>query len=341
MNTLLTTMSEDMGIFSYQNESYSSFVYRVCYSALGQWCLKTSQNLHGDINGTSKHNQTSVVKDLILDYSEMFPEITEKFNSVNDANANFPVHIRRVYEETGYLLTDMNNKNRLANYGRGVAVGNEFLYFGEPVGQYTVNGLGVFQNTATFTNAIHDFLIRDTLTVENYFNGKYNILDFYEKDIDLSELEFFNPLAKTSPSQSWSRKLCSEYSIARKNELGPFYRVIKDSAEFIMFVDEIIDAQGDKFTDYEYRRLYFALKLYYNNPLIATIYKIDEEYSRLRILGYLPNREYYFLLLVSWPINSPFDKCNFLIKNAFVPEIQVMLNNIGITVHGGTTHAKH
>lgn len=339
MNTLLTTMSEDMGILSYQNESYSSFVYRICYSALGQWCLKTSQNLCGDIIGTSKHNQTSVVKKLMLHYSEIFPEISGKFSDGIVASVNFPVHIRRVYEETGYMLTDQNNKNRLANYGRGIVIGNEILYFGEFKDNFNVNGLGVFQKraecNAAFILKINDFLIRDTLSIESYIKGKYDFLDFYIKEIDLNEYEFFNPLVKKSPSQCWSKKCYSEYSIARKDELGPYYRVIKDSGGSIMFADETSDTQNDNSTDYEYRRLYFALKFYYNNPLIARIHRIDEEYSRLRIYGYLPNREYYFLLLVSWPIYSAFDKCNFLIKSTFVPDIEIMLNNIGIIVQEG------
>ena len=70
-------------------------------------------------------------------------------------------------------------------------------------------------------------------------------------------------------------------------------------------------------------------------PIKATIIRQDEEYSELRVGGHLPNREYYFLLLISWPVNSAFDKINFLLRNDFIPEVSAALRNIGVEVREG------
>ena len=335
MNKFLTAMSRDMDINRYKGESDDSFIYRLCYSSLGKWCLRIAQNSSGGIMGTTKHNQTIVINELLQRYAELFPGIADRFINADNPQVNFSVHIRRVYEETGYLLTDKSNRNRLANFGRNIRVGKTSLFIGVPNKAHTVNGLGVFASSTTPSSSTREFLIRDGLTCEEYFQERYDITDFYERDIIADELQFFNPLSTSIPSRSWSAKMVKDCSIARKSELGPFYRVIQESDKSLLFADEVVEPQSDNLTSYEYRRLYFAIKAHYNNPLKAWIVKLDEEYSKIRIGGHLPNREYYYLLLLSWPFKHAFDKVNFLIRSDFIPEITDTLKNIGIVIKGG------
>ncbi len=339
MNELLTAMSTDMGIDRYRGESEDSFIYRLCYSALGQWCLRTAQSSSDGIIGTTKHNQTSVLNELMLRYSELFPTVADRFVDISNPQLSFSVHIRRVYEETGYLLTDDNNRNRSANYGRSIPIGNTALFFGIPNRTYSVNGLGVFTNPTAYKVCAREFLIRDNLTWEEYFQSQFDIIDFYDRDINLDELEFFNPLSNNAPSQSWGRRMETDCSVARKSEMGPFYRVMRAADATLQFADESIKPQSDSFTSYDFRRLYFALKAHYKNPLKATISKQDAVYSKIRVGGHLPNREYYYMLLLSWPLNNAFDKMSFLIRNDFIPEVTAALINIGIEVRGGNTNA--
>lgn len=333
-NDLLKAMSVDMGIIRHQNESDESFAYRLCYSALGQWCLSTAMNSSGDITGTTKHNQTIVLNDLMSRYCELFPQITSRFIDLSNRQNNFSVSIRRVYEETGYLLTDSNNHNKIANYGRSVQIGSKFLFFGFPSGFYEVNGLGIFTNTADDYINVKDFLIRDSLSSEEYFNTRFDPMDFDERDVDLSELEFFNPKSKNVPSRSWVKKTETDCTVARKKETGPYYRIMRISDK-IQFANEPIEQQNDSFTSYEYRRLYYALKAHYDRPLSAIVTKLDELYSTIHIGGHLPNREYYLMLLLSWPKQGAFDKTNFIIRNYLLTDVAEALVNIGIEIKGG------
>lgn len=54
MVDLLLAMSADMGIIRHLNESEESFIYRLCYSALGQWCLHTALNSVDGVPGSTK-----------------------------------------------------------------------------------------------------------------------------------------------------------------------------------------------------------------------------------------------------------------------------------------------
>jgi len=339
MNALLKAMSYDMGINRFCNEADDSFAYRLCYSALGQWCLKVAQNSSGGVVGTTKHNQTIVLNELVARYSELFPGVGERLIDSSNQQFNVAVHIRRVYEETGYLLTDEDNRNRVANYGRSIEIGNAAIFFGAPASTYTVNGLGVFTTPTSYKVTSKEFLIRDDLTWEEYFQAQFDIIDFYDRDITLEELEFFNPLLNTNPSQSWRRTMETDCTIARSSEFGPFYKASRIADDAIQFADEPVRTQSDNFTSYEYRRLYFTLKAHYGNPLKAFIASRDAEYATIRLGGHLPNREYYYLLLLSWPQNGVFDKTNFLVKRIFLPEISTILINLGIDIQGEDVHA--
>ncbi|AGA58893.1 hypothetical protein Theco_2806 [Thermobacillus composti KWC4] len=332
MNELLISMSNDMRINRYFGESENSFTYRLLYSSLGLWCLWTANN--GEY-GSTKHNQTLVINELMQRYNELFPGIIDKFIDSNNPNLRFPVHMRRVYEETGYLITNENNRNQTAYFGRSLNIGNTSLYFGIPNKLYTVNGLGLFTSPTEYSVTTRELLIRDELSVTDYVHAKYNIAEFYEADIRIEELQFFNPLSKKAISHSWSGNIVTDYSVARTVEHNSYYRVVREPTGAILFANEVGEMKGDSLSSFEYRRLYYALKAYYSNPSIAKLIDKDDSYVVLKLNGHLPNREYFFLLLMSWPYNNAFNKTNFLFKKEFIADITALLSNLGIKVIGG------
>jgi hypothetical protein len=336
MHGLIIMMAKDMGINKYTNESDESFTFRVCYSALGQWCLATANNKENSEVGTTKNYQTRVVNELLERYAELCPDLSQRFVDENH-QVDFSVYLRRIYEETGYLITT-ENRNRLANYGRTIQLSNSILFFGLPEYRVAMNGLGVFDKLTEYNISLKEFLIRDSLDCKQYLDSQFNFLDFHERDINLMELEFFNPTLTSPPSYSWGKKIAVEKTMARKSEIGPYYRVMKIKNE-IEFAEEVISEQNDSFVSYEYRRLLFALKHQYGSPLKAHIGKIDEQYSRITIRGHLPNREHYFMLLVSWPEKNAFDRANFIIKNSLISDVISVLENIGISISGGENYA--
>ena len=139
MNDLLLAMSTDMGIDRFSGETEDSFAYRVLYSALGQWCLYTAKNIIADTNGTTKHNQTIVLNDLLDKFTKIFPSVADKFIDTSNQQVHFSVFIRRVYEETGYLLTNEENRNEIAHYARSIVIGEKALFFGRVIILYVVS----------------------------------------------------------------------------------------------------------------------------------------------------------------------------------------------------------
>ncbi len=330
MNELIKSMSVDMKIIPYKAESENSFVYRVLFSALGQWCLHIAAGKQNGNSGTTKHNQTYILNNLISNYIELFPDVEQ---SLCSDDTQLPVLIRHIYQEFGYFCTDDENRNHLCDILRAVNTG-AFKLCLNLLRDSEINGLGIFNSETTSSVSWRELLIRDLLTPEQYINSKYDIVMFEDRDLDFQDMQFFNPLSYASPSQSWGNKMYTNFTVCRKSLLGPFY-LIQSYDGTILYSKEELSETGDKITSFEYRRLYFALKNFYKNPVKMRIEKLDDTYSKLIFQGHLPNREYYLLLLISWPDQHAFNKTEFIIKNHFIPFISEVISNLGIEIIGG------
>lgn len=68
MNELINIMANDMNIRPYTNEPAEYFGYRVIYSALGLWCLKSALSEKENKRGVSKNAQSILLHDLSKKY---------------------------------------------------------------------------------------------------------------------------------------------------------------------------------------------------------------------------------------------------------------------------------
>ena len=334
MNELINIMADDMNIRPYTNEPVESFGYRVIYSALGLWCLKSALSEDENKKGISKNAQSILLHDLSKKYIELCP--MAKHSVFVSRNTDIAVFIRNIYEQTGYLLTLDNNYNVLNNSGETVRISDtDHLYLGLPATCYIVNGLGIHCGSGKHEIKLNDFLIRDSLTPEEYLKVKYDECDFDERDIDVEELEFFNPFYYGNVSSSWHGRMKSDMTMARKSTMGPYYRVIRKEDGMLLYAYDNSTDELDALTGAEFRRLYVALKQHYDNPMQLLLCPIDEEYSYIRILGQLPNREYFYLLMNALPRYSFSDRNNFIIRNELTAQTAEVLGKIGFTARNG------
>ena len=117
--------------------------------------------------------------------------------------------------------------------------------------------------------------------------------------------------------------------------MGPYYRVIRKEDGTLLYADDNNADEIDILTGAEFRRLYVALKQHYDNPMQLLICPIDEEYSYIRILGQLPNREYFYLLMNAWPRKGFSDRNHFIIRNELIAKTAEVLGAIGFTARKG------
>lgn len=331
MDQIISAIANDLKINKYLNEPDQEYIFRVCYSALGLWCLATGLTVDEFEKGTSKNSFTIKIGELLEQYTNLFPFIKEKFINKNNPDENWSRFLRVFYEETGYLLTNEKNHDFLSNRERTSKIGNEFLYFGIPQEICSVNGLGIYSQTPRHEFSIKDIIFRDCISPDQLVDIKYDSFDFQSRDC--VDLQFFNPFKSQQLSKSMDTKVSCNYSIAVDSN-GTYYRVIKEG-ESLLFCEEPANINNSSLFSYEYRRLYYALKHYYKSPIKATIERLDQDYYSLYIPSHLPNREYYMLLLMAWPKGNAFNKQQFVFKSNAKVEIISLLKSLGVSILGG------
>ena len=334
MERLFDVMAKDMGITPYKGESKDSYIYRIVFSALGLWCLTNAQTEMQDMKGISKNAQTILLHNLAEEYIKLYPSLRSFFGR---EKKDVAVFIRNLYEQTGYLLILDNNYNVLNKSAEAVRVSDiEYLYLGLPSGKISVNGLGIHSCHFHKEISMEEFLIRDSLTPEEYIAVNYNLCDFENRDIDYLELEFFDTKSLKPVSKSWQRKSLSEFTIVRKGYLGPYYKVIVKNDSEILFSDENKNIDSiDSLTGAEFRRLYIALRRYYDHAMEVLVCPIDNEYTHIKINGQMPNREYFYFLLNGWPKGFVTDRYNFIMRNELVPQSVAILEDLGFKRKNG------
>lgn len=328
MTELIKAMAFDMKIPPYDGEDHDSYTYRIIFSALGRWCLETARKK----GGITKNEQSHILNNLIEKYLVIFPRIRNML--IQEKKVPICVFIRRVYEETGFLITDRTNHNSLASYQRGVQIGSKRLLFSLNK-QFSIEGLGVFSNESQYTVPWREVLIRDYLSYQDYVSASFDITLFSPRDIESSSLQYFNPMSNAAPSASWIDTMTTDKTIARNQSREVYYRVMRYRND-LLFYEDISKYSNDRLglTDFEYRRLFYALKKFYGFPSKVKIHNLDDNYSQISLSGYLPNREYYLLLLYSWPFNSYLDKLEFIMKKDYLCFTREIFENLGIDVIG-------
>ena len=329
MSDLLKTISRDLSIEPYYGESSFDYCYRVCYSALALSLLYSSRSVEAGRIGISKKAQTDLLSRMLNEYEQYLSLDSRRL--IRDSHI-FINHFRRVYEETGYLVQDDRGFEVIASFGRTVPIDCRHLFFGIPDDICFMRGLGVFTNTPENEDNLFDVFLRDTLSPDEYILCTYNPLDFEYRDIDPSTLEFLNPLLRKPPSSSWRPEIHTRRTVAKSKESNTMYRVICEDDGKLLFADISTLAEKDSLTSYETRRLYIALKEHYGEPAVAWFNQIDDSYYEINLSAHLPTREYYFLLLCSWPKKHAFNRTEFVTTAEILPTVEMMLHNIGVKI---------
>lgn len=324
MNKLIQRISQDLSISTFYGETEKDFVNRIVYSALGAWCLNLADRKGPEGNNATKTFLTRELNKLSKSYIQLFPQFA---NFVG--NADIGLFIRTVYEELGILVSE-NGVIQTAKFGRGLDIFDDILYFGLPEHIVRVDGLGMISSTATYKADINEILIRDSISPIKLIQELYDLIYFDEWNRDIV-LEFFDPQSNSNISSSWKRECNVKYTFARNPDTKDYYRVIcDDNMQVRLYTIDNSTDNNQTLTGCEYRRKYYALKYYYSSPFKVFFKNIDDEYSRIKIYGKLPNRESFFLSLISWPINSIENKMEFIIRNKYLPMLNYLLNNLGI-----------
>lgn len=329
MDKLIEQISSDLKIPPYSGESYDEYCQRVIYSALGIWCLNYANRVVENQTGISKNALTRKVASLIESYLKIFPSAQNYFIDNNSVG----LHIRQVYEELGYLITN-DQRLVISPFGRGVKLDNgHYLYYGLQNNFEYMSGLAIVTSRAKYTDSITNVLVRDEINPIAYVKANYDPVLFNKWDAIVDDLLFFDPLCSGNISNSWKNEPTTELSIAKNERLKVFYRVICRDGKILYYVNEKSIGDKESIFGYDYRRLYYSLKYFYGNPFSIKIEELDDKYNMIKAYGRFPNRERYYLSLIGWALKAFDNQDAYIVRKDFYHTIKAAMLKIGITAN--------
>lgn len=327
MNKLIQRIAADLNIPMFLGETEDDFINRILYSALGVWCLNLAERKGATGYNANKAFLTRELNKLSASYTQLFPQFA---NFVGETDIG--LFIRTIYEELGVLVFE-NDVIQTAKYGRGLDILDDVLYFGLPEHIARVDGLGIISNSAIYKADINEILIKDSMSPTKLIQELFDPICFDEWDKD-TVLEFFDPLSKSNISSSWKPECRVKYTFAKNPDTNDHYRVICDeNFQVQLYKLDNSTENNQALTGCEYRRQYYALMHYYASPFKVYAKHIDDEYSRIKFYGKLPNRESFFLSFISWPIQSlESTTTQIIVRNKYLCMLNNLFNNLGIEV---------
>ncbi len=325
ISPLFQQIGHDLNISRYTTENDVDYEKRLVFSALGCWALSlVKNNPH-----TSKTLITRTLNSLTKNFIQEDLRLSSFFIADDDPNQNIDVKIIRLsYEAMGYFLLNDDNTLSIANYGRGLKVSDSFMIFGMPNCFRFMTGLGVFDDKCYYEECAENILVRDSLTFQEYINSEYDEASFYALN-DSDGIEFFNPTHKGKISESWTDHPATKFTIAKTLD-RQYYKIISLGEKILRC--EQIDGPSESLFGYDYYRTIHSLRAYYEHPSYAEISILDSRYALLKIFNRIPNREYYFILMMSWPVFKINRLGGFIVPLQNLPILKKTLERIGIKI---------
>ncbi|WP_338096131.1 hypothetical protein [Methanorbis rubei] len=333
-------MSQDMGIYQFENEANTSYYSRLIYSGIGEW-IKTAcydnavdDSLYQEQVGATKHSVTKKCQKILDAYLELFPEQKTWFYPEMDTKNILPPvqEIRNRLIGAGCLVPNQENTLQYSMKKCAEITDNLYLYRGwidrKPE---QIIGLGTY---TSFPSDIELWNFSEMFSIPQYSADEYT--KRYKKYVNMhmcestnppTTREYFNYRHWGTNSNAWIQELPEnlEMTLYRDNFSDYGCVFLEDDKMYIAgFPKWIMDC-------HEYRRFYYGLRAMYGKIPKVRI-NVDEDMFTLRLPSHLPDIEQYALYMLCWPKEHIQDKRLFIGPIETLTSVEKLLQNLTLNV---------
>ena len=332
-NILIKKISDDINVYSYNEENNKEYIARLLYSAISihiRLCILDKEVLDKKVFKSKKY-LLSKGEELLEKFLLVFPEVRKWF--YNENNKESPI---------------VTIRDRLARSGDIISVGFN-TDFGIPKSSFVnissnsklIRGIGnvnlfniagllfIDRNKGNCNNIdfkeINKFFNYDMERLENvyvtYLNNPMNEIK------ESNQLKVFNKYGNKCLSNCWSDVINlkdNDITIYKYNDFDYGFIKKKDSR---LFISSISKYDIDRL---EVRRYMLNLKSECANPSIAYVNKVSKGYVQLKLTNKLPAIEESILLGLGWPKSNISDVTNLLFKIEVWDYIKLILTSLKI-----------
>lgn len=296
-NNLIPVIARKYGIKRGDSESMDQWKNRVFYTLLGQMGYASLWDTEDDNKQISVTHFKTRIKTIYMSYCSIFHELQYSFRKGTDIEEL----LLNVFKKAGYIY---HSSYRLAPAKFSTAQVDNILFVRglAPGEQSLISGLGTYrlsENDNLKDNSIYEmFQIPDRPLSEAWSILQNNRV--WSEFHGGRQNEFFNTEIHLSGQEDWKPDAPSHQDIAllRMGEKGNWLYYLYKKEEDKSYVSQLPVWMMEETKFYRVaNELLFSL-----SKLPPIKYKIDNEIVTIRIQNRLPDEEWNFIMIYSWPL---------------------------------------
>ena len=333
INELYITISKDLSITKFSNETEKSFRSRLVYSALGNWILTlfSDRDFEDNDNGAvSKSHVTIMAMDILAAYKKIDPSLFDYFTD----DEKLVGIIENTYLQLGYVKNG-SYIFKIQNRNCCLTMANKTLDIDTDSNFKDTKGLGTWRKPSSSDITLDNFLLVKE-TADIYTRKLISQLKYSEFNPNFGKNEIYNTYK--NKWEYYSDKLAgrNEISIIKVDD-GLDYQIIKfvDGVAYAASLPIIYTKQSaDKMFTRDVWRIILGLCSINGYKAKCNLRNIDNEFILLSFNGFiLPYLEDALLRCMCWPLGNCCNLTEFITDASMKHSIVELLTTLSIEIN--------
>ena len=333
LGSLYNTISKDLKIVSFENETLVDFHNRIIYSAIGKWIMQLFADRDfedEDIYQVSKAHVSLSAQNILSSYKK----VDETLNYYFIDDVKLINEIENIYTSLGYINAG-SYAFKYPIYKNKILFDNKTLVIDLDAKAKKMRGLGIWGKCHEDTDMTFEefvFIKNDACITFKKFVSRLNYNEFddnFEKveiyNIDKNRWDYFN------------EKIIDKYEYhILKIDDGLDYKILKkhNNKIYQASVPSIYTKkEKDSIFKREIWRIILGLCAYNEKPVRCIISNFCGNGIKLSFKGYIfPFFEYAILKCMAWPLNDSNNINNFVTDSSMKSSICKLLKYLSIEI---------
>lgn len=329
IENLYATISSDLMINQFDNETDTQFICRLVYSAVGRWIMNLfNSKILLDDKKISKIYITNYAINILESFKKIDSDIDDYF--LNEKS--FINMIENVYCSVGYINDELYYyivPERSAN----IKISNKCLVIDIDTKERKMRGLGIWKKLTSLDFSLEKFLFFYE-NAEEYAKKFVRELKYSKFNEEYGNIELYNIEKNKWDSFSEKNTLKYEYYIL-KIDNGMDYQMLKRVNDVLYYanVPKVYFDKNEKNFKYEIWRIILGICSLNGKQCKCKVSKKSNNAINIKLCGYaLPSLEESLLKCMAWPVGNCLEMYYYITELSMKDAICELLNKLSIVI---------
>ncbi len=330
-NELYKTLSNDLKITRFKNESDEIFNYRLVYTALGKWVMTLFSDRdfeESEFEQVTKTHVTITAMDVLDSFKKIDPSLLKYFPD----DKKFINLIENIYLKLGYINSGLYTFKKQKKMAR-ISIVNKCLVIDDEDKNRKMRGLGFWGDASNTNVTLDDYLLVNE-NAHDYTKKLILQLRFIEFNSIYGKNEIYN--VERNRWEFYSEKLLDKYDfLVVKLDDGFDYKIIKKVDKQILGAS-VPTLYSKKSNDFNFIHEIWRIILgvcSIDNKKAKCFLRIYKDCIKIKFVGFiLPSQEEAIFKCMCWPLNSCLNSSELITDISMKSAIIDLLSRLSIDI---------